>query len=317
MKIICTTPIDHLSGLKTELKKFGELIYKPHIKVKELKKILSNKNIDSIFCNPNRQGYVLDKYVLKESKVKFINTASTGTNHINLKDCDDLGINVYSLKSDLKILNDLPSTSDLAFGLMINLIRNINSSFCSVKRYKWDYLPFIGREIKSLKIGIIGYGRLGKFMASYSKAFGMRVFINDPYIKQNEYEQLNLNQICKKVDVISLHVHANSSTKYLINREIINEFKNKPIIINTSRGEIVKESDIIYGLKRGLISGYACDVLEDEFTDIKKSLIIKYALKNDNVLITPHIGGMSIEGQYRAWKFAINKFKKIKKELKY
>ena len=72
--IICTTPIDHLKGLKKNLKKRGKLIYKPNINKNELKKILKiNKKINIIFCNPNRQGYILNKEILKNSSIKLIN----------------------------------------------------------------------------------------------------------------------------------------------------------------------------------------------------------------------------------------------------
>ena len=170
--IICTTPIDHLEGLRRNLKKKGKLIYKPNINKKDLKKILEkNKRINVIFCNPNRQGYILNKEILQNSSVKLINTASTGLNHINQDDCKKLNIKILSLTKDFKLIKKLPSTSELSFGLMINLQRNIFQSFQSVKNKKWDYTPFIGQELSSLTIGIIGLGRLGNLMANYAKAF--------------------------------------------------------------------------------------------------------------------------------------------------
>ena len=148
--IICTTPIDHLKGLKEKLKKKGKLIYKPNINRSVLKKILKkNKDIQAIFCNPNRQGYILNKDILQNSSIKLINTASTGLNHINLNDCKKLNIKIFSLTKDFKLLKKLPSTSELSFGLMINLLRNIFASFKSVENKKWDYTPFIGQELSA------------------------------------------------------------------------------------------------------------------------------------------------------------------------
>ena len=185
--IICTTHIDHLKGLKKNLEKRGKLIYKPNINKTELKKILEkNKKIDIIFCNPNRQGYILDKEILQNSSVKLINTASTGLNHINQNDCKKLGIKILSLTKDIKLIRKLPSTSELSFGLMINLQRNIFQSFKSVKNKKWDYTPFIGQELSSLTIGIIGFGRLGNFMAKYAKAFGCScVKVSEKLLQEN------------------------------------------------------------------------------------------------------------------------------------
>ena len=309
-KIICITPIDHLKGLKNKLKSKGQLIYKPKIKALELKKILKKNNkINTIFCNPNRQGYVLNSYILKNTSIKLINTASTGLNHINLNDCKKLGIKILSLTKDFNLIKKLPSTSELAFGLMINLQRKIFQSFQSVKNNKWDYTPFIGQELASLTIGIIGLGRLGNFMAKYAKAFGMKVLYHDPFKKNKKFNKVDLKELIEKSDVISIHAHVSNQTKYLINKKNLKVTKKKPIIINTSRGEIVKEEDIIWALKNKVISGYGTDVIEKEFTDIKNSPIIKN-IKKYNIIVTPHIGGMTYQGQLRAYSYAINKLKK-------
>tara|TARA_B110000483_G_scaffold242632_1_gene329089 strand:- start:8680 stop:9660 length:981 start_codon:yes stop_codon:yes gene_type:complete len=316
MKIICTTPLNHLNDLNKKISSYGELFYKPNIKSKELKAILVKKKIDVIFCNPNRQGYVINSSILKGSYVRAINTASTGLNHINIDDCKKLGVKVYSLTKDFSLLKKLPSTSELSFGLMINLLKNINKSHLSVTSYKWNYLPYIGRELSSLTIGIIGYGRLGKFMAKYCKSFGMKVLIYDPYKNiPISFRKSELNEILNKADVISLHVHVKKDTKYMISNKFLNRMKKAPIIINSSRGEIVCEKDIISSLELKKISGYGADVLEDEFGDIKKSPIIKGIKKGLNIIVTPHVGGMTIEGQYRAWIWAINKFKRISKDI--
>ena len=309
-KIICITPIDHLKGLKNKLKSKGHLLYKPNIKALELKKILKKNNkINTIFCNPNRQGYVLNRHILENTSIRLINTASTGLNHINLNDCKKLGIKILSLTKDFNLIKKLPSTSELAFGLMINLQRKIFQSFQSVKNKKWDYTSFIGQELASLTIGIIGLGRLGSLMAKYAKAFGMKVFYYDPFKKDKKFKKVNLKKLIEKSDVISIHAHVNNQTKYLINKMSLKVTKKKPIIINTSRGEIVKEEDIIWALKNKVISGYGTDVIEKEFTDIQKSPIIKN-IKKYNIIVTPHIGGMTHQGQSRAYSYAINKLKK-------
>ena len=96
--------------------------------------------------------------------------------------------NIFSTK-DFKLLKKLPSTSELSFGLMINLLRNIFASFKSVENKKWDYTPFIGQELSSLTIGIIGLGRLGNLMAKYAKTFGMKVYYYDPFKKTKNLEK--------------------------------------------------------------------------------------------------------------------------------
>lgn len=307
--IICTTPINHLEGLKNKIKKYANLIYEPELNAKKLRvKLIKNKKIDTIFCNPNRQGYILDKSILKNTSVNLINTASTGLNHINLDDCKKLKIKILSLTKDMRLINKLPSTSELAFGIMLSLLKNINSSFNDVKKKKWDYSKHIGQEIASLTIGLIGLGRLGNYMAKFAKAFGMNIIYYDPFKTSNKYKKVSLNKIFKASDVISIHTHVNKNTKYLINKKILKLVKKKPIIINTSRGEIVNEKDLIWALKRKMISGYGTDVIETEFDDIQKSPIIKNINKY-NIIVTPHIGGMTRQGQLRAFSFAVEKFR--------
>jgi D-3-phosphoglycerate dehydrogenase len=163
----------------------------------------------------------------------------------------------------------------------------------------------MGRQIKDLNIGIIGYGRLGKMMYKYCRSFGAKVMVYDPYVTNIACN--SLENMISNADVISLHVHVTPETKYMINKEILGYCKKSPYIINTSRGEIVNETDIVNALKLGLISGYGADVVENEFDDLTKSPIIKAMNAGENIIVTPHTGGMTVEGQTRAYKWAINK----------
>ena len=162
----------------------------------------------------------------------------------------------------------------------------------------------MGRQIKDLKVGIIGYGRLGEMMEGYCKAFGAKTFIYDPYV---DVPQISLEQMFKECDVISLHVHVTDETKYMISKKLLGLAKKDSYIINTSRGEIVNEIDIIDALSTGKLTGYGTDVVENEFDDLTKSPIIKAMNEGKNIIVTPHIGGMTIEGQTKAYKWSINK----------
>ena len=125
MKILCITPIKHIDGVYKKLQSYGELIYEPKIDKDELKNLLNQTNADYLFTGPGKQNFILDEEVLKDSNVKVINTASTGLNHIDLNYCKENNIDVWSLKEDYELINDLPSTSELAFGLMMSLMRKI------------------------------------------------------------------------------------------------------------------------------------------------------------------------------------------------
>ena len=212
-----------------------------------------------------------------------------------------------SHKNDTRFLNDLPSTAELAFGLMSSMLRNIPSSFEDVKVGGWDYDMHMGHQLQGKSIGIIGYGRLGKMMTKYCWAFGMNVRLYDPYEGYND-----LDSLLKESDIISLHVHANDETRHMIDKKTLGIMKNNSYIVNTSRGEIVNEQDIIESLKSGKLKGYATDVIEDEYGNRYKSPILNGVKKGLNILVTPHIGGMTWEGQQKAYMWSISKLKELK-----
>ena len=301
MKILCLTPIKHLNGICEKLESFGKVDYRT-----ELKNInFDLSNYDVIFCNPNKQNYKLDKYTLNSFNGTIL-TASTGLNHIDLDYCTEQSIKVLSHTKDIELLNDLPSTSELAFGLMLSILRNIPSGFDDVKNNGWDYDKFMGHQLKGKTIGIVGYGRLGKMMKRYCEAFGMVTIIDDPYEGYN-----NLDLLLGESDIISLHVHANKETHHMIDKKFLDCMRKNSYIINTSRGEIVNEQDIIQSLKDNHLKGYATDVIEDEYGNRENSPILNGVKEGLNIIVTPHVGGMTWEGQQKAYEWSINKLKNI------
>ena len=305
MKILCLTPIKHLNGIYEQLQSYGIVDYHPDLKKQNVKGLIDSFDYDVIFCNPNKQNYVLDKQTLRNFNGVII-TASTGLNHIDLDYCKNNDIKVLSQKKDYELLNDLPSTSELAFGLMLSILRNIPNGFDDVKKGGWDYDKFMGHQLKGKTIGIIGYGRLGKMMTDYCYAFGMNVLPYDPYKFDADFDLL-----LKMSDIISLHVHANDETRHMINKKVLGKMKNNSYIVNTSRGEIVNEHDIVEALRSGKLKGYATDVIEDEYGDRYKSPILNGVKKGLNIIVTPHVGGMTWEGQQKAYKWAIGKLKTL------
>ena len=313
MKTICITPIKHLEGVYGKLNSITELTYLPNINKNELKKILFEESFEYLFTNPNKQNFLLDEETLGDSNIKVINTCSTGLNHIDLNYCEENDIDVWSLKTDYELINDLPSTSELAFGLMMSLMRNILKSFHSVRDGNWDYEPYVGHQIKGKTIGVIGYGRLGKIMCDLFYGWGVEKLAYDPYERITTARGTPLKELLRKSDAVFLHTHVTDETRGMVDEEFLSYMKEGSYLINTARGELVEEEAIIESIESGHLKGYGTDVIKDEFGDIKNSKLVEFSINpNNNVIITPHIGGMTIEGQTKAYHWAINKFEDIK-----
>jgi len=308
ISLLVITPINHINGLKPFLKKFSKIIYIEDPIKKEVLKYIGK--VDAIYTNPNKSKIYIDKEIINLGvNLKYICTASTGTNHIDVSYALSKKIKVLSLTKELKIIKKISSTADLALTLTLMSVRNTFPSFQSVLKRQWNYEDFIGRQINNLNIGVIGYGRLGKIYSNYMISLGCKVHVYDPYviIKNKKIQPVsNLKKLFKISDLISIHVHVNSETKNLINKKILFNANKNIIVINTSRGEIINEDDIINFLKLNSKSKLYTDVLADEIKNKFKSPIFKFAQNktNDQVFITPHIGGMTVEAQEIAYTHA-------------
>ena len=308
--ILSITPIEHIKNVKNQLNKIGKLKILPNPNSKQVEKEIHKYS--AIFTNPNKSKVFIGKKILdRAKKLKVIATASTGTNHIDLKYAKKKRVKVISLKEERKLINKISSTAEHALALTLASIRNIIISNKSVLSGEWDYTKFIGHQMNFLTVGVIGFGRLGKKYANYCKSLGSKVFFFDPYKKSfsKKIKKIsNLKKLLQISDIISLHVHLEESTYHLVNKSFLSKLKKNIIIINTARGDVVNESDLIHFLKKNKNAKYATDVLEKEIFTKKNNKLIRYSKKNQKqILITPHIGGMTVEAQELAYNFAAKK----------
>ena len=259
----------------------------------------------------------IDRLILDEAKrMKCIVTPTTGINHIDNKYAIELGIDIISLKGEVAFLQEISATAELTWGLLLSLLRDIpNSTQDVIKKGNWQRNNFYGNELKNKTLGVIGYGRLGKIVARYGKAFNMPVIAYDrnKISKDKFVKFMSLEDLVSKSDVITVHLSLNDETKNIINENIFNQMKDGAILINTARGEIIDEEAFLFALNSKRISA-AIDVLADEISLdnnwLKKNKLVQYAKKNDNLIITPHIGGVTYESVEQANLFMIKKLEK-------
>tara|TARA_Y100000816_G_scaffold292520_1_gene288300 strand:+ start:12496 stop:14217 length:1722 start_codon:yes stop_codon:yes gene_type:complete len=313
-KILITTNLSFARDILESFKKNYDCVYAPGADRLTTIKLL--EDIDIWLCSPSPK-YRIDGSLIKNfQKLKLIVTPSTGSNHIDKIFCNKNKIKVIALK-DTSFVNQIFASSEFAFALILATVRKLPQSYNSALTGKWreEENKFRSIELRDKKIGIIGFGRIGQNVAKYSKALGMNVIYFDPYkeVKNKNYKKIkNVNALLAISDIVLIAVHLDKTTKNMFTKKLFNKMKDGSYFINISRGEIINESDLIKAMKSGKIVAAGVDVLSDEQTiDISTNLLMKYAKLNNNLIITPHIAGLTVDSEKKAATFAFNQIKKF------
>jgi D-3-phosphoglycerate dehydrogenase len=237
-------------------------------------------------------------------RLKAIVTPSTGLDHIDVKAAQRRGVAVLSLRDDKDFLNQLTATAELAWALLLSVMRRLPWAVQAAHSGDWARDRFRGHQLSGKTLGIIGYGRLGSMVAEFGKAFRMRVLATDVTSKPAAagVEMMPLEQLLPQADVISIHVHLTDQTRGLLGREQILKMKRGAVLINTSRGAIVDEAALLDALNSGALLGAGLDVIDGEWRDdLPQHPLIRYAATHQNLVICPHIGGVTHESQRLAY----------------
>ena len=261
-----------------------------------------------------RLGYHLDEEMLPdEGRLRVIATATTGLNHIDLVAAAEREISVISLKGEVEFLSNITATAEHTWGLLLSLIRHIPAAAADVHRGNWNRDAFRGRELLEKTLGIVGYGRLGRTVARYAKAFGMTVVATDPspLARDPGIEYLAMHDLLRRCDVLSVHADFSDANRGLIGKNEIRSLRPGAVLINTARGELVDEDALLAALVDGHLAGAALDVLADEAATSSEQAgpLIEYAKQHENLLITPHIGGATLDSMRKTEVFVAEKIK--------
>ena len=260
--------------------------------------VVKKGNIEVIIC---RFKYKLDKNFLKKFKnLKYILTNTTGLNHIDIGYCKIKNIKVFSLRNQKKFLKNVTSTAELYLGLILSLYRSIPNAISDVKKSKWDRNKFLGNNLSKKNIGIFGLGRNGLLLAKYCKALDMNVTFFDKNKKSKIYKKIrNLKSFLGNLDILAICINYSEGNHALIDRHFLNLMPKHSILVNCARGELINEKDLLRHLQKKKFRGAALDVVSEENSlNNKKNILIEYSKKNNNLIITPHIGGATKD----SWK---------------
>ncbi len=253
---------------------------------------------------------VIDKNIMEKSKLKLICIVATGTNNIDLEYAKQKGIEVKNVSG-----YSTASVSQMTISMVLYFIQNLNYYKKYVDDGLWqdsDIFTHLGKpffELENKTWGIIGLGSIGQKVANIAKSFACKINYYSTLGTNNntDFNKIDLEELLKTSDIISIHAPLNDSTYNLLNKTNLNLLKENAILINVGRGGIINEqdlADIIDGPK-SLYCGL--DVMENE--PIQKDNPLKFIQNKDRLLITPHIAWSSIEARNRLVKSTFDNIK--------
>ncbi len=258
-----------------------------------------------------RFGHRMDKELFAAApRLRVLVSATTGLDHIDLEAAADCGVEVLSLKGETEFLEGLSATAELTWGLLLAVSRHIPQAADSVKEGIWDRDAFKGNELRGKRLGILGMGRLGRMVAEYGRVFGMVVAAYDPYASDwptGVELHSAAEDLMEDAQVLSIHVPLNDETRGLMDKDMLSRLPEGAVLINTSRGAVVAEAALLSALGSGHLAGAGLDVVAEEFCGGPSQALLAYARDHGNLIITPHMGGATVESMEKAEVFIAHK----------
>ena len=289
MKVLANDGLE-ISAIN-KIKKNGIYIETNHLDKEELIENIKNYDVLVVRSNTKVTSDVLEAGA--KGNLKLVIRAGVGIDNIDLD---------YAKKVGIKVSNTPDASSDsvaeLALGHMFSVARYIAVANYTMRNGQWNKKQYKGSEIAGKILGIIGMGRIGKALAGKAEALGMKIIYADVLGKQDNlaYEFMDLDNVLKVSDYVSLHVPYDKDKGALISSREISMMKEGAVIINCARGKVVDEEALLEGLNSGKLAGAGIDVFEQEPS--KNTELINH----ERVSVTPHIGASTKEAQERIGK---------------
>ncbi len=283
----------HNFALKELRKKYEIEIHGGKIPIPQTKLRSKIKEVDGLICFPYDK---INKSIIdKANNLKVISTYSVGFDHIDIKYAKERKIRVGHTP---EVLTD--ATADLTFSLMLDLLRRVSEGDKIIRDGKWKTIygayDYTGLDLQNKTLGILGLGRIGKTLAKRAKAFDIEVtYHNRERLSKSKEKSLGVKyatfeKLITKSDIISIHVPHTAETNQMFDMKIFRKMKKSSFLINTSRGKVVNEKELVVALKKKIIAGAGLDVFETEPINGKHPLV-----KLQNVVLAPHIGSSTKE----------------------
>jgi len=281
-----------------------DVFYIPEIKANEITDFVVNENIEGLVIRSKL--FLNEDFFVKCSSLIWVARGGAGMDNID----EDA-----AFRAGVKLMNSENANSDAVgeqtLAMLLALRTNLIKSHNEVSRGIWNREGNRGIELKGKTVGIIGYGNTGKAVCEKLSGFGVNILVYDKYkskFSDTNLTEVKLDEILAKSDIISLHIPLNSETQNFVNDSFINQVSKPFVLLNLSRGNIVDIQSVIKFLKTGKIVGYAADVLPNEPPNLNDDLdrnMLQMLNSFSNVLLTPHVGGWTIESYEKISKILL------------
>ena len=263
-----------------------------------------------------RSRFKIDKTFLdKAASLQFIARVGAGLESIDCDYASSKGIHLIAAPE-----GNRNAVGEHTLAMVLSLMNNLNKANSEIKSGQWNREQNRGHELDGKTVGIIGYGNMGKAFAKRLRGFDVTVLFHDilPNVSDENAQQVSLQELQQKADVLSLHIPWTPETDKMVNTGFINGFAKPFWFINTSRGKNVVTADLVAALKSGKILGAGLDVLEYEklsfeslFQGQNTPEAFQYLLNADNVLLSPHIAGWTFESHEQLARVIVDKIKML------
>ena len=285
--------------------------------------VVNTANTDKIRNQVIAIGTKVSKPVTRDMMEKFPNlrfilTPTTGTDLIDKSFTTVKNIKIISLRDDPKLLKTFYSTREIFLWLLLSIMRNAHAGAISVDKGQWERSNFVGTNLHGKRIGILGFGRIGMQIANLMIGLGCTVYAYDNKLDLKKIKGVNFvksaGELINSVDILSINIDDADSNKSFINKKLLKNIGPDGIfMVNTARGFVVNELDILWALENGKILGYGADVLNGEVRSqvwLKENQLWESKNRNKslNLVITPHLGGATKENILQSEHSVILKF---------
>ncbi|MCD8445237.1 2-hydroxyacid dehydrogenase [Tenacibaculum finnmarkense] len=263
-----------------------------------------------------RSRFTIDKQFLdKATNLKFIGRVGAGLENIDCEYANQKGIELISAPE-----GNRNAVGEHTLGMILSLFNKFKKADTEVRNGKWLREDNRGIELDGKTVGLIGYGNMGKSFAKKLRGFDVKVLCYDikPNVGDENCSQVSLEELQQKADVLSLHTPQTALTTNMIDADFINAFSKPFWLINTARGKSVVTSDLVDALKSAKVLGAGLDVLEYEkksfenlFVNQEMPEAFQYLIKADNVLLSPHVAGWTVESKQKLAQTIVDKIKAL------